>query len=163
MIGLCIRLCKTFEFKFDLRSVKTLSTQCLFLLLLNSLGRNNILFSRKSTKMRVIKNTVRFMITAVVIEGSKNLYQLLLIVPWSRTCVFLIDSTRMTSLHLLLLHLHYSVDTISNALNLFRSSHHRCSIKIVVLKNFEEFIGKHLCHSLFFHSAIASTVLSSKA
>ena len=162
MIGLCIRLCKTFEFKFDLRSVKTYRRSACLYCYWTILEGITFYFQENLLKCELQKTRCAFMITAVVIEGSKNLYQLLLIVPWSRRCVFLIDSTRMTSLHLLLLHLHYSVDTISNALNLFRSSHHRCSIKIVVLKNFEEFIGKHLCHSLFFHSAIASTVLSSK-
>ena len=34
---------------------------------------------------------------------------------------------------------------------LFRSSHLRCSIKKVVLRNFTKFTGKHLCQSLFFN------------
>ena len=33
----------------------------------------------------------------------------------------------------------------------FRSTHHKCSIKRAVLKNFAKFIGKHLSHSLFFN------------
>ena len=31
----------------------------------------------------------------------------------------------------------------------FRSSHRKCSIKIVALKNFTKFTGKHMCLSLF--------------
>ena len=31
---------------------------------------------------------------------------------------------------------------------MFRSSHQRCSMKKDVLRNFSEFTGKHLCHSL---------------
>ena len=34
---------------------------------------------------------------------------------------------------------------------LFRSSHQRCSIKKIVLKNFTKFTGKHLCQSIFFN------------
>ena len=34
-----------------------------------------------------------------------------------------------------------------------RNSHHRCSIKNRVLKNFTKFTGKHLCQSLFFNKA----------
>ena len=33
----------------------------------------------------------------------------------------------------------------------FRNSHHRCSVKKVVLKNFAKFTGKHLCLSLLFN------------
>ena len=33
----------------------------------------------------------------------------------------------------------------------FRSSHHRCSVKKGVLRNFAKFAGKHLCQSLFFN------------
>ena len=32
-----------------------------------------------------------------------------------------------------------------------RSSHHRCFVKIDVLKNVVKFTGKHLCQSLFFN------------
>ena len=32
-----------------------------------------------------------------------------------------------------------------------RSSHQRCSVKKVVLRNFAKFKGKHLCQSLFFN------------
>ena len=34
---------------------------------------------------------------------------------------------------------------------LYRSSHQRCSLKKVFLKNFTKFTGKHLCWSLFFN------------
>ena len=34
---------------------------------------------------------------------------------------------------------------------LYRSSHQRCSLKKVFLKNFIKFTGKHLCWSLFFN------------
>ena len=34
---------------------------------------------------------------------------------------------------------------------LYRSSHQRCSLKKVFLKNFSKFLGKHLCWSLFFN------------
>ena len=37
----------------------------------------------------------------------------------------------------------------SDFLDLFRSSHRRCSVKKAVLKNFANFTGKHLCWSLF--------------
>ena len=39
---------------------------------------------------------------------------------------------------------------IRNALcfEIIRSSHHRCSVKKDVLRNFTKFIGKHLCQSL---------------
>ena len=33
----------------------------------------------------------------------------------------------------------------------FRSSHQRCSMKKVVLRNFTKFTGKHMCQSLFFN------------
>ena len=32
-----------------------------------------------------------------------------------------------------------------------RSSHQRCSVRKVVLRNFLKFTGKHLCQSLFFN------------
>ena len=34
-----------------------------------------------------------------------------------------------------------------------RSSHQRCSVKKVVLRNLSKFTGKHLCQSLFFNKA----------
>ena len=37
----------------------------------------------------------------------------------------------------------------SDLLNLFRSSHQRCSVKRAVLKNFAIFTGKHRCRSCF--------------
>ena len=36
---------------------------------------------------------------------------------------------------------------------MFRSSHRRCSVRKVVLRNFAKFTGKHLCQSLFFNKA----------
>ena len=43
-----------------------------------------------------------------------------------------------------------------------RSSHRRCSIKIVALKNFAKFTGKHLCQSLFFNKVAAPTLLKKR-
>ena len=36
------------------------------------------------------------------------------------------------------------------ALPLYRSSHRRCSVKMVFLQISQKFTGKHLCQSLFF-------------
>ena len=38
---------------------------------------------------------------------------------------------------------------------ILRSSHHRCSLKKRVLRNFAKFTGKHLCQSLFFNKVAA--------
>ena len=38
-----------------------------------------------------------------------------------------------------------------------KSSHRKCSIKESVLKNFAEFTGKTLCHSLFFNKVAGFT------
>ena len=38
----------------------------------------------------------------------------------------------------------------------YRSSHRRCSVKKGVLKNFTEFVGKHLCPSLFLNKVAGS-------
>ena len=37
------------------------------------------------------------------------------------------------------------------SLSIFRSSHHSCSMKKSVLRNFTKFTGKHWCQSLFFN------------
>ena len=34
---------------------------------------------------------------------------------------------------------------------IYRSSHRRCSVRKIVLRNFAKFTGKHLCQSLFFN------------
>ena len=39
----------------------------------------------------------------------------------------------------------------------YRSSHRRCSVKKVVLKNFANFTGKHLCWSIFFNKVAGLT------
>ena len=39
-------------------------------------------------------------------------------------------------------------------INAGRSSHWRCSVKKDVRKNFANFIGKHLCRSLFFNKVV---------
>ena len=47
--------------------------------------------------------------------------------------------------------LYFLLESTTEKLTNNRSSRQRCSIKIVVLKNFAKFTGKHLCHSLFFN------------
>ena len=39
---------------------------------------------------------------------------------------------------------------------LFRSSHQRCSVRKVILRNFAKFAGKHLCQSLFLTKLLAA-------
>ena len=44
---------------------------------------------------------------------------------------------------------------ISN-FNEHRSSHHMCSVRKGVLRNFAKFSGKHLCQSFFFHKVVTT-------
>ena len=39
-----------------------------------------------------------------------------------------------------------------------RSSHHRCSVKKGVLRNFAKFTGKHQCQSLFFNKGCCNFI-----
>ena len=48
-----------------------------------------------------------------------------------------------------LLHGHFRMQILSDIIYKYRSSHQRCSVQKVVLRNFTKFTGKHLCQCLF--------------